>query len=646
MKSYLLSFILLFTFVGIKSQTVVDIIVNSPDHEILETAVLAADLAGTLSSDGPFTVFAPTDDAFAVLPAGTIEALLADPSGVLTDILLYHVVGGNVQSTDLMDGMVVETLNGKEIIVEINAGGVFINDAQVTVADIPATNGVVHVLNAVLIPPRISVVDIIVNSPVHETLEAAVVAADLVETLDGDGPFTVFAPTDAAFAALPAGTVEALLMDPAGDLTNILLHHVASGSVLSTDLEDGMCIQTSYGRYVDVVIDSTGVYIGDAQVTLADIETDNGVVHVIDAVLLPPRFTVVDVVVKSEVHQTLTAAVVATDLAETLSGDGPFTVFAPTDQAFENLPPGTVEALLEDPSGALTDILLYHVVGAAALSTDLSDGLEVETLNGKSVDVTINANGVFINDAQVIIADIETDNGVVHVVDAVLLPPRETVVDIIVNSPDHEILEAAVIAANLAETLSGDGPFTVFAPTDAAFEALPAGTVEALLEDPSGALTDILLYHVVSGSILSTDLVDGTTAPTLNGQDVNITINVDGVFINDANVTAPDLTTDNGVVHVVSAVLLPSTSSEDFFAEPSMLSVYPVPADQFVNINITDPSMMGGFILIYDLNGKVVSKQNMTASSTSINVSDYYPGQYILSYQNENQSINKRFVIQ
>ena len=545
--------------------TVVDVIVNSPDHNTLEAAVLAADLAGTLSGDGPFTVFAPTDAAFAALPAGTIDALLADPQGLLTDILLYHVVGANALSTDLMDGMSITTINGKDVTVTINNDGVFINDAQVTVADITTDNGVVHVIDAVLIPPTVTVVDVIVNSPDHNTLETAVLAADLAGTLSGDGPFTVFAPTDDAFAAIPQEVLDAVLSDPQGALTDILLYHVVGANALSTDLMDGMTITTLNGGDVTVTINNDGVFINDAQVTVADITTDNGVVHVIDAVLLPPTETVVDVIVDSPIHNTLEAAVIAADLVETLSGEGPFTVFAPTDEAFAALPAGTIDALLADPQGALTDILLYHVVGANALSTDLMDGMTITTINGKDVTVTINNDGVFINDAQVTVADIVTANGVVHVIDAVLIPPTITVVDVIVNSPDHNTLEAAVIAADLAGTLSGDGPFTVFAPTDDAFAALPAGTIDALLADPQGALTDILLYHVVGANALSTDLMDGMTITTLNGADVTVTINNDGVFINDAQVTVADITTDNGVVHVIDAVLLPPAPSNSIF---------------------------------------------------------------------------------
>ena len=137
-----------------------------------------------------------------------------------------------------------------------------------------------------------TVVDVIVDSPNHTTLEAAVIAADLAGTLSGDGPFTVFAPTDAAFALLPEGTVEELLADPAGALTSILTNHVYSGIALSTDLSDGMMITTLAGTSLTVSITDEGVYIDNAMVTVANIETDNGVVHVIDAVLIPANLSI------------------------------------------------------------------------------------------------------------------------------------------------------------------------------------------------------------------------------------------------------------------------------------------------------------------------------------------------------------------
>ncbi len=280
--------------------------------------------------------------------------------------------------------------------------------------------------------------------------------------------------------------------------------------------------------------------------------------------------TIVDIAVGAGDFNTLVAAVTAAGLAETLQGEGPFTVFAPTDAAFAALPEGTVEALLEDPAGALTDILLYHVVAGKVMSGDLSDGMTAETVQGAPITVGIVDGVVTINEATVVVADIEASNGVIHVIDAVILPPAEeeaaaeeapaelgTIVDIAVGAGDFNTLVAAVTAAGLVETLQGEGPFTVFAPTDAAFAALPEGTVEALLEDPAGALTDILLYHVVAGKVMSGDLSDGMTAETVLGAPITVGIADGVVTINEATVVAADIEASNGVIHVIDAVILP-----------------------------------------------------------------------------------------
>lgn len=409
-------------------QTIVDIAVADGRFKTLVAAVTAADLAKTLSGDGPFTVFAPTDDAFAKLPEGTVDALLNDIPA-LTDILLYHVVSGEVLAEDVVALAEAETLLGENVAIKVEDGMVYINDAQVIITDIVASNGVIHVIDTVLLPPAESlgtVVDIAIADGRFETLVAAVTAAGLAETLSGEGPFTVFAPTDDAFAKLPEGTVEALLNDiPA--LTDILLYHVVDGKVLAEDVVALREAQTLSGKYVDIRVEEGMVYLNDAQVVITDIMADNGVIHVIDTVLLPPESvgSIVDLAVADGRFTTLVAALQAAELVETLdSEEGRFTVFAPTDDAFAKLPAGTVEGLLEDIP-ALTEILLYHVVDGQYLASDVIILTEAETLNGGSVTIRIENGKVFINDAEVIITDIVADNGVIHVIDSVLLPAAE-----------------------------------------------------------------------------------------------------------------------------------------------------------------------------------------------------------------------------
>jgi len=414
-----------------------------------------------------------------------------------------------------------------------------------------------------------SIYDIVANSNDHNTLELAVDTCGLTATLQGAGTFTLFAPTDAAFNALPQGTLAALLND-LPQLTNILLHHALGDTVMSGMLSNNQIVTTLFGTDVTVTINSNGdVFIDNAQVILADIVADNGVVHVIDAVLLPPpppppsTNSVYDIVANSTDHNILEFAIDTCGLTTTLKGAGPFTVFAPTDVAFNALGQATILQLIADLP-TLTNILKHHVVGDSVMSGMLSNNQIVTTLLGDDVTVTINSNGdVFIDNAQVIVADIIADNGVVHVIDAVLIPTtpaNNTVYDIIDLSPSHTTLKTAIDACGLDGTLKGAGPFTVFAPTDAAFNALPAGTIAALLNDLP-QLTDILKHHVVGANVLSGSLSNNQIVTTLLGTDITVTINSNGdVFIDNAQVIVADIVADNGVVHVIDAVLLPAST--------------------------------------------------------------------------------------
>jgi transforming growth factor-beta-induced protein len=280
----------------------------------------------------------------------------------------------------------------------------------------------------------------------------------------------------------------------------------------------------------------------------------------------PELADIVDTAVADGRFTTLVAAVQAAGLVDALKGEGPFTVFAPTDDAFAALPEGTVEELLKpENKQALTDILLYHVVEGKVMAADVTGLESATTLLGQDIAIKVDMGSVYINDAKVIITDIETSNGVIHVIDAVILPATEaaeeaqTIVEIAVADERFSTLVAAVTAAELVETLSGEGPFTVFAPTNDAFAALPAGTVESLLlPENKQALTDILLYHVVSGKVMAADVVGLTSAPTVLGKDLTITVRDGKVFLNDTvEVIITDIEASNGVIHVIDAVLLP-----------------------------------------------------------------------------------------
>ncbi len=304
--------------------------------------------------------------------------------------------------------------------------------------------------------PPATVVDVATSSDQFSTLVAAVEASGLTETLQSEGPFTVFAPTDEAFAAAFDAlgiTAEELLADNE-TLTAILTYHVLpqeAGSAVVSEL-DGQTVATVNGAEVAISVVDGSVMVDEATVVTADIEAGNGVVHVIDQVILPAdvsaapgagdddamddattedsmeeAMSVVDVAVASGDFPTLVAALQAAGLDEVLAEGGPYTVFAPTEEAFASALDAlnlTAEELLAD-TATLTSILTYHVVAADAPSSVVValDGQEVETVNGATVTVSVDGDTVMVNDATVEAVDIAADNGVIRVIDSVLLPP-------------------------------------------------------------------------------------------------------------------------------------------------------------------------------------------------------------------------------
>jgi uncharacterized surface protein with fasciclin (FAS1) repeats len=297
---------------------------NNPLLSTLVSAVSAAGLVDTLNSDGPFTIFAPTNDAFAAIPAADLDAVLADQE-ILTSILTYHVVAGeSLDAAALGEAGTAATVNGAEL--EFGVDGTTVNGVDVLCSNVMTANATVHIIGEVLMPaadgmdetadmeegammptgPLCSAVPTdgegsfagmtddtaataASNNPVLSTLVAAVQAAGLVDTLNSDGPFTIFAPADPAFDALPEGTIDAVLADT-DLLTSILTFHLVAGEQLSSaELAELDSVATVNGAdlALEVAGDGTLMVNGQASVGCADIQTANATVHVIDAVLMP-----------------------------------------------------------------------------------------------------------------------------------------------------------------------------------------------------------------------------------------------------------------------------------------------------------------------------------------------------------------------
>lgn len=512
------------------TNTIVDVAVANGSFTTLVAALQATGLDATLADTASsFTVFAPTDDAFALLGQDTIDALLADID-TLSDILTYHVISGEVDAAAAIAsaGMTVAMVNGDNVGLSLDGDNLLVNSVTVTMTDIQADNGIIHVIDAVLLPPAdkgeptMNIVETAVAAGNFTTLVTALQVAELDGALaDETKSYTVFAPTDAAFASISADTIAAILADTDA-LTSILLQHVVVGEVPSVSAYtlNGMSAETLSGAEIAVAINSTtdSLMFGGANISVKDIYTNNGVIHVIDMVVVAdvevpaPTNSIVEVAVNNGSFTTLVAALQATGLDTVLANlDEEFTVFAPTDAAFALLGQETIDALLADPD-ALTNILLYHVVSGAAVLQDAaatiaqSDNKMVAMANEQMATLSLADAALFINKSAVSTANVMANNGVIHVVDQVILPPTVkaeptmSIVDVALADDNFSTLVAALTAADLVDTLADESAtFTVFAPTNAAFAKIESSALTALLADTS-ALTNVLLTHVISGA--------------------------------------------------------------------------------------------------------------------------------------------------
>ena len=392
-----------------------------PQFSILVQALAKADLATTLGQSGTYTVFAPTNTAFnalfAKLKVTGIDQLSKE---ALKPILLYHVLGAKAVSSGLTSGY-VSTLSpavgGRFVSLKVDVmSGVKLNSsAMVSKADIMASNGVIHVIDQVLMPPTIA--DLAVANSNFTTLVSALSNAGLVSAVsDPNATLTVFAPTNAAFAKLTSVP---------SDLKPILLYHVLGSTVYSDQVSTGYAktLSTYMSKPMDIYFNTaSGVKINNsATVALADVVGTNGVIHVIDNVLIPP--TVVGIALNNSNFSILVSAVVKAGLVDALNGNGPFTVFAPTNAAFQKLFTTLKVTGISDLTAAqLTPILLYHVVAGNNVSSGLASG-NIATLQGSTISVNVGKAVVLNGNTNVAYADVQGSNGVVHVIDEVLLPP-------------------------------------------------------------------------------------------------------------------------------------------------------------------------------------------------------------------------------
>ena len=566
---------------GTSDKNIVEIAQQTPDLSTLVGALVATGLDDALSGTGPFTVFAPTNAAFDKLDDDILNNIIANPA-LLTSLLQYHVVSGDVMSTDLTNGPVQTLLSGQTIDVDISNGVTLNGSSNVTSADIDASNGVIHIIDEVLFPEdfySMTLAQIVEGSPDHKILLSALKKPELAGLLaaanDPTQDLTVFAPTDDAFTAVLGVLGKESIDDiPVALLNEIVSYHILGSAVTSDMLANGDVETILPGESVTVDI-TDGVKINDANVTAADLKAVNGVAHVVDAVLLPSYVaysvgTVAEVVLFENDFTILAGALRKADLLETVAKAPAITVFAPDNAGFvaagiTNLDDYTAEQL--------TDVLTYHVIGSVVKAADLPASGIAETLNGNIYLGYLFNGGVLINgltNVKLDKIDIEKSNGVIHVIDRTLVPPAPNVVEIAVALADNgEASDFTVLVSlltnpaysDIADAIIAEDNITVFAPTDVAFGEI-ADVLPTLTE---AQVRSVLTYHAAGARVFAEDLSAGDNLTMLNLQDVRVKSIMDDMIVledksgaDDAIVLIKNVHGSNGVIHAIDKVLIPN----------------------------------------------------------------------------------------
>jgi transforming growth factor-beta-induced protein len=306
-----------------------------------------------------------------------------------------------------------------------------------------------------------------------------------------------------------------------------------------------------------------GILLGDKKPGSFELEMDS-----ISTYQIATENTLLNLVKSNARFKTLTKALIKSGLDIVLDEGGPFTVFAPTDSAFNQLPKSTLNELLSDKGiSQLTSILKYHVISGRQNLADALSKASIESLEGNRINVAFDEGKIRVNNANLKSADISAKNGVVHIIDSVLTPPKPkipTILEIAEKAGSFKTLLAAVESAGLTEFLESNDQVTIFAPTDEAFSKLPKGTVEQLLKSENrDQLTSVLINHAVQGLVGAGDALKVKSANTLGNQSLNFKIAEGRFQVNGITVLTADLTCANGMIHVIDEVLLFDNEKED-----------------------------------------------------------------------------------
>eukprot|EP01060_Flectonema_neradi_P016591 TRINITY_DN2320_c4_g1_i1.p1 TRINITY_DN2320_c4_g1~~TRINITY_DN2320_c4_g1_i1.p1 ORF type:complete len:4269 (+),score=762.65 TRINITY_DN2320_c4_g1_i1:44-12850(+) len=580
--------------------TLLAVLQNRPECSIF-TSMLPAEVRNILASTSSvgMTLFAPSNEAMGRVGSGTLHVLERDVA-LKTLLTKHHIVTvGSIAAGSLISQSPLQTaVTGKMLVFELNVVQVIINQiSKITVPDVPASNGVLHIIDELLIYPELglpnlNLLQLIQNDFSLTTMESVVALSQVSPQLQAIGPYTVFAPTDNAWSMF---SQLSLIQTDVSVLRQLVEYHVHPQYKSHADLlaTAPNSLATQEGSTLITYSASQGGGIGEvvlnniARITIRDVLATNGVLHVIDAVLtlpLPPvSLNSLQAVLENRFDTTdFAAATTSTGLYGDLSNmggsgvPGPFTVFAPSNDAWASLPVG-IRQLLASRNDILTQIMRNHVVSATALTaSSLIAASPIRTLQGGTISVQQGQFGLIVGGAGILSQDLQAVNGIAHVINQVLIPPEiasgtgnlglpnSNLGAVISNTPGLSSFASALRFTGILNELSVNAEtYTVLAPTDAAWTAVNQNIYNDVQQ-----LSALLRRHIIRSYYSSNNLISSQVG-VLQTLDINtvsyraesfqVSGSTDLIFDYETQLPARgvqyDIVATNGVVHIIDSIL-------------------------------------------------------------------------------------------
>ncbi|KAA0702162.1 Periostin [Triplophysa tibetana] len=505
-----------------------------------------------IEGDGSYTFFAPSNEAWDLLDAEVRNALVSNVNIELYNALHYHMVNKRLLTKDLKNGMTPTSMyNDLNLLINHYSNGIVtVNCARIIHGNQVATNGVVHVLDRVITAVGNTIQDVIEVEDELSTLSTVATASGLIEKLGQTGHFTLFAPTNDAFEKLDR-TVLDRLMEDKDSLQALFNYHLLNSVQCSEAIMSGTSYETLEGSNIEIGCDGDSLTVNGIKMVLKkDIVTSNGVIHLVDQVLMPDSAKqVMELVGQSQ--STFGDMLIELGLASAMRPKTEYTLLAPLNVAFND------EVMSMDQS-FLKIILENHVLKNKIVLSELFNGQRLETLAGKFLRVFVYRTAVCIENACLIRGSKEGSNGALHLMKTLITPAESNMYQLLVKNGGFRIFLSLMEAAGLTNLLKQDGDFTLFAPTDEAFAGLSERDL-SLLKSDANALRAILLYHFSRGVFIGGGLETNITnlLKSLQGSNLKVLFAKDGMQVNSVKVPESDQMATNGVVHFVRTLLYP-----------------------------------------------------------------------------------------